>query len=452
MQLSDKVWNLSKQFKQELEESISVTIEPGISAVELAARIKPYLNEPDKRFRKIKDKFGHLHLSKNALAYSPERGVYRSSARNAQRLARTEINMAYRTAEQLRWSQMDFVVGYEVKPTQNGKHVTDICDELAGKYPKDFQFKGWHPHCLCYALPILKSEEEFLSLDDEPSINAVTDVPDNFKLWVRDNSDRIISASEKGKLPYFLRDNQDSWNKVLFPERHEQGTARNNSENTDIVTKPYYGSAMKLGRNATKEAMKIVENIGAPVLTDAQKKNLQELADVLGVLHKDIKPMTFLDADNGASNPLGDDENCQSVVIAFEARRRGINCYALPYSDSLDSSSFKLGERFQDAWINPKNGKVIEPTICKGKSDSEIILKLKKGCSSDGRYVLGINYNDGTGHVVSIDKINESYIIKDEQINTFYELSSFENIAYVEFIKIDKAIFNIELIKSAIAY
>lgn len=75
---------------------------------------------------------------------------------------------------------------------------------------------------MCYALPILKTEEEFLSLDDAPSVNAVTDVPDNFKQWVRDNSNRIISASEKGKLPYFLRDNSNSWNKVLFPERYEQ--------------------------------------------------------------------------------------------------------------------------------------------------------------------------------------------------------------------------------------
>lgn len=222
MQLSDRVWNLSKQYKQELEESISVAIEPGISAIELAAKIKPYLNEPNKRFRRIRDKFGVLQLSDNALAYHPGRGVYRSSARNAQRLARTEINMAYRTAEQLRWSQMDFVVGYEVKLTQNGKHVPDICDELIGKYPKEFKFSGWHPHCLCYTIPILKTEDEFFSLDDtKPSINAVTDTPVNFKQWVRDNKDRIEAASERGKLPYFLRDNMDAWGKVAYPDKYK---------------------------------------------------------------------------------------------------------------------------------------------------------------------------------------------------------------------------------------
>lgn len=147
MNLSQRVWNLSEQYKTELEESISAAIEPGTSAMELAASIKQYLNEPDKRFRRVRDKFGELQLSANAKAYHPGQGVYRSSARNAQRLARTEINMAYRAAEQERWKSFDFVVGYEVKITQNGKHVEDICDCLKGKYRKDFKFMGWHPQC-----------------------------------------------------------------------------------------------------------------------------------------------------------------------------------------------------------------------------------------------------------------------------------------------------------------
>lgn len=126
-------------------------IAPGTSAIELAAQVKKYLKEPNKRFRRIKEKMedGTIkwHLSKNAKAYHPGKGVYRSSARNAQRLARTEINMSYRTAEQERWKQFDFVVGYEIKTTQNGHHVEDICDDLAGKYPKTFKFTGWHPMC-----------------------------------------------------------------------------------------------------------------------------------------------------------------------------------------------------------------------------------------------------------------------------------------------------------------
>ncbi|MDE7466126.1 MAG: hypothetical protein K2M59_06860 [Muribaculaceae bacterium] len=212
MNLSTRVWNLSEQYKTELEESITAAIAPGTSAMELAAQVKKYLKEPDKRFRRIKEKMedGAIkwHLSNPAKAYHPGQGVYRSSACNAQRLARTEINMSYRTAEQERWKQFDFVVGYEVKTTQNGHHIEDICDQLAGKYPKDFKFVGWHPQCMCYTIPILKTEDEFWSLDEsKKSVNEITELPPNFREWVNNNRERIEAAEERGKLPYFIRDN-----------------------------------------------------------------------------------------------------------------------------------------------------------------------------------------------------------------------------------------------------
>ena len=165
MNLSQRVWNLSEQYKTELEMALSAAIEPGKSAMELTADIKKYLNNPDMMFRrfrykdengewkrkwkqKVTDADGKVHfIDADPKAYHPGRGVYRSSARNAQRLARTEINMAYRTAEQERWRKFDFVVGYEVKVTQNGKHIEDICDCLKGRYRKDFKFMGWHPQC-----------------------------------------------------------------------------------------------------------------------------------------------------------------------------------------------------------------------------------------------------------------------------------------------------------------
>ncbi len=129
--------------------------------------------------------------------------------------------MAYRTAEQTRWQQFDFVVGYEVKTTQNGTHKEDICDELAGKYPKDFVFTGWHPQCMCYTIPILKTEEEFWADDSEnstESVNEVTDVPDGFKDWIEENKERIEKAEEKGALPYFIKDNQEMVEDIFNPK------------------------------------------------------------------------------------------------------------------------------------------------------------------------------------------------------------------------------------------
>ena len=108
---------------------------------------------------RVRDKHGNLRLSKAAKAYHPGRGVYRSSYRNALRLTATENNMAYRTADHLRWQQQPFVVGIEIKLSNNhtckgviGRFV-DICDDRAGVYPKDFKFVGWHPHCRCYCVP-----------------------------------------------------------------------------------------------------------------------------------------------------------------------------------------------------------------------------------------------------------------------------------------------------------
>lgn len=165
MNLSKRVWNLSEQNKAELEMAITAAIEPGTSTMELAAQVKQYLNEPDMMFRRFRykdedgewqrkwkqrvvDGDGKVHfIDADPKAYHPGRGVYRSSARNAQRMARTEINMAYRAAEQERWNQFDFVVGFEVKITQSGLHVEDMCDDLQGKYPKSFIFRGWHPQC-----------------------------------------------------------------------------------------------------------------------------------------------------------------------------------------------------------------------------------------------------------------------------------------------------------------
>ena len=195
MNLSEKLWNQSGNYKQELEYAISSAIEKGTSAVTLSKRLSKYLNDFPSLKADYKEKFGQAVTCHDC--------EYRSI-----RLARTEINMAYRTAEQTRWKQMDFVVGYEVK-TSYSHEEKDICDSAQGKYPKDFVFVGWHPNCMCYVIPILKTEDEFWADDPNvPSVNEVTDVPDGFKTWIADNQERIAQAEMRGTLPYFLADNQ----------------------------------------------------------------------------------------------------------------------------------------------------------------------------------------------------------------------------------------------------
>ncbi len=113
---------------------------------------------------------------------------------------------------------MDSIIGYEVKllGNQNCKGVPqrafyDICDELKGRYPKDFKWLGWHPNCRCYVVPIIKSEERFWEDEDKRGDDneEVTELPDNFKQWAAQNKDRIARAESRGTQPYFVRDNRE---------------------------------------------------------------------------------------------------------------------------------------------------------------------------------------------------------------------------------------------------
>ena len=142
LNLSDRVWRYTNAFKKEIELGLDLGIRTGESAAQMTRSLRQYLQHPDKLFRRVRDEHGNLKLSKAAAAFHPGRGVYRSSYKNARRLACTETNIAYRTSDYLRWQQMDFVVGIEIKlsnnHTLNGLPLTDICDELAAVMPSQF--------------------------------------------------------------------------------------------------------------------------------------------------------------------------------------------------------------------------------------------------------------------------------------------------------------------------
>lgn len=168
--LSDRVWNSNANLRSELESSLNAAISKGQSAKSLAKDIKKYLNEPDKRFRKVRDKFGNLAPSKNALQYSPGAGKYRSSYQNALRLARTEINRAYREADWQRWQTLPFVVGYRIINSERKATVCPVCRDLAGIYPKSFKFIGWHPNCLCHCIAVMCSDSDMDKIIDGQDI------------------------------------------------------------------------------------------------------------------------------------------------------------------------------------------------------------------------------------------------------------------------------------------
>ena len=227
LDLSQRVWKYVGDIKDTIELGIDVGIGEGRSAAQLSRDLRQCLQQPDRLFRRVRDKYGNLQLSKAAKLYHPGQGVYRSSAKNAQRLARTEINMAYRQAEYLRWQQLDFVVGFRVWLSNNhtvldskGKPqpLVDICDVLAGDYPKTFRFEGWHPQCRCVITPILSDYDEYNkdranrlkaivrgeSYKAMPSRRQVTAMPGNFTNYIASIAER--SKGWKSQ-PYYIRHN-----------------------------------------------------------------------------------------------------------------------------------------------------------------------------------------------------------------------------------------------------
>lgn len=210
IKISNKVWNITKQFKSEVEDTISAGLITGQSADSMARDLRRNLNEPDRIFRRVRDEKGGLKLSNKAKNYHPGQGVYRSSAKNAKRLTRTEINIAYHTSDGLRWSQQEFVRG--IKVFLSPQHPRpDICDKLKGDYPKNFKFVGWHSQCICGAVPILISDEELdamelADLNDIPytTPRVITNLPRGFNDWIQENKER---AKGWKNMPYFVRDN-----------------------------------------------------------------------------------------------------------------------------------------------------------------------------------------------------------------------------------------------------
>ncbi len=159
--LSDRVWNLVGPNKELIEQYLGSGIAMGRSAQKISLDIREMLREPHRLFRRVRDKTGKLRLSAAAKAYHPGSGAYRSSFKNAMRLAVTETNMAYRMSDCTRRQQLPFVLGIRVNLSKSHPRW-DICDSMAGDYPPAFVFSGWHPWCLCYTTSILMDKDEFV--------------------------------------------------------------------------------------------------------------------------------------------------------------------------------------------------------------------------------------------------------------------------------------------------
>lgn len=430
MNISDRVWRYTDQFKEEMEMGIDLGLRDGKSADALSRDLRKYLNNPNMLFRRVRDEHGVLHLSKRAKAYHPGQGVYRSSYKNARRLAATETNIAYRTADHDRVQDLDFVVGIRVtlsnNHTLNGEPFTDICDELSapfgskatkgkGCYPKDFKFTGWHPLCRCFITTILKTEEEMDADDerimsgDEPadpseSKNYVEDVPDNFKTWSKNNAERVERAKS---VPYFIRDNRGYYNDAVAFNDHTplEIAAQRHAQRT-----PEQAQAIR----DRWEKRRIFYGNYSP----EQLARFKEIEANLGV--KRGMPMSVGKADEQSANPnYGKDEqysiNCQTCAPAYVLRRAGFDVYAKGKTPGSLSDWISRGHSF-DIWENA-NGSPAIPTRYndwmaqrgyKQMTPQRYKQFFEESCKETGTYVVTIKWKGGQGgHATIIERLDD---------------------------------------------
>ena len=320
--LSDKVWQYTGQYKQELEMALDVGIGEGKSAQALSREVRKYLKQPNMLFRKVRDKHGVLHLSKRAKAYHPGRGVYRSSAKNALRMVATETNIAYRSADYLNTKSSPWIVVIRIVLSNNhtckdsqgvAQPFTDICDKLAGRYPKDFKFTGWHPNCRCHIEYIHKTDAEVerdtkrmlrgeKPIEAHESKNYVGELPKSFKDWYDGNKERI---SRSKTTPYFIEDN-----KKLISD-----------------------GGVVISTNATTSK-------GTPKMQPTQLDDVFARIDKEGIEYREVKPFTTQPTDTELIERIGGGDktsgSCASLAFAFAANKGGLDVLDFRGGKSLD--------------------------------------------------------------------------------------------------------------------
>jgi len=446
--LSDRVWNITQQTKSQLEFYLDSGVIAGRNANGISSDIRQILQNPQKRFRRIRNEKGELVLSQPMKNYHPGQGVYRSAYKNALRTSATTTNIAYRSADYERWSKQDFILGIEIHRSANNRGPCKICDAMVGKYPKTFKFTGFHPFCICFATPITMEPEgfaDFLLNETVPQGQTITDIPQAAKDFVSENKDGLQSA-------FWYKDNFTNDGRLQ----------------RKIVSQPITNEVIKISRSKR-------------IKTDAEKNDIQKRWDdrfvrnfnqakieqKIGV--KKGKEMTFEEANElrGNINYGKASEysvNCQSCVVANELRRRGYNVTALPNLQKTGNIPYELSMRTNWAWIDPKTmvmpkkqtaGGIYDITrsgALKSKSIKELTKELVELVKEPGRYHIDFAWKGkNSGHIITLEKLhNGKIIIYDPQtgkMKNWKELSKEISLRYgVSVLRVDKLLVNTDII------
>lgn len=200
-------------------------------------------------------------------SYKVGAGMYKSSAKNAMRVARTETNMAYKRADQERYKKFDFILGYHIEPSHNHEPEDcepDICEQLKGDYPKWFTWEGWHPQCKCQCTPIMMDEDEAIAMFNARDKGKkytpkgmINEMPQQFKDWCENNKEKIVYSHQRGKDPYFVRHNFDVVKSTLKGENAGLNGLDNNGNEDKNNTSQILNESKNVYNSLSKEWDKV---------------------------------------------------------------------------------------------------------------------------------------------------------------------------------------------------
>ena len=348
LNLAQTIWNYCQQTKSEFEMAMSNTIADGIkkgsSAEEVGKSIRKYLNDPDMMYRRYHTiKVQKNGKKKDVVTWRRRRiidgkvrfieeplekvgmGVYRSARKNALRVARTEINSAYHKARNERWQNEPFVIGQyiHVSPQHN---IDDICNDLEGRYPKDYVWISWHPQCICTSDPItIQGEEkkEFYKrlmagedMSNYVSPFAVLTMPEKYNQYIKDNSEAIVKAGMRGKLAWHLQDNTKYWAHLLSPSDRKKLGLKAVSSRELILAKAKERHALR-----TKEQIDKIQSRWDKHRRDYYNGLVHNLLGSKSVT--DIKSQDLFERYYAIRYAIKDKKNASEIASLFDRFKRG---------------------------------------------------------------------------------------------------------------------------------
>lgn len=443
IQASAAIWQ--QNAKKEIEVIVQNGITEGKSPKEIATDIRGYLLEPNRYEKSVYNPVtGKLERSEAARNYHPGQGIYRSSYKNALRMARTEMTAAYRAAEWESYQTNPLIKAYEIrlssnhttKKTVKGKSVVvpleDICDKLAGVYPKSFKWTGWHPQCRCYMVPVTCGKSDFRQLLEARKADreakqqgkeatavkkleqqaANRQLPKQFTKWLEDNQGRIDEARKTGgKIPMWITENADIPKQVVTPATEPIVTIATSVPQT--LTPQQIAAQRHAARTqATIDAIIARWNQRIEKLEDASPLNeVVKVAKLNKVDYRDVERLeTKLTSDEIIARLGGGDKtkgSCSSLAFAYAGNRGGYN--VLDFRGGSSCDVFSRGRNICD--IARKVGGITAKNYNDYKNAAGLLSNVVEGKEyyfTCGRHAAIVRRNNGSLEFLELQSAREN--------------------------------------------